>query len=586
MRFCRLYVPLGRSDEGRRRYVAHVSRAFAQNVVAAFSTAPEPLRELSNVQVPALGGATPATAATPKSASFGVPAQAAPQTPIKLASYAQYLRAILESFVKTYEKHTAEVERSFGQAGAGGGANSNNNGSLLLRELAAVVELFAMRLLDVFVERHNITKLSADVAAHKRAPSGRSGPPDTDVRLLADYLELVCAFSSLIHAHVIYCANRVAALSAPVAVGTPGSSLANAATAAPASARPTASDLSRRVQVLLAQYVELEEFYIMQSTHKAIAMDAPQGDGVSKVTSLVDNVFFVLHKACMRAAASCSANTLCAILMIVCNCLNMDFREFLQNLLRERATQHKNHTYMVVLNNLEAAGDYIVKLRSEVELEAERIFASADEREREKVRVLLTDLGDTAKSFKKLLQSNLEQVGTTITPLLRSLVEIFQSVTYELDESEFQSLELGAAGEAGAWLERFCAQLDSILQSFRENLTASNFDQLLHMVIADIATRLEKAVLLKRFNQLGGLQLDKDLRKLIAHFSASSQLSVRSEFARLSQIAILLNLEKVSEVYDYYNSGHMTWRLTPAEVRKTLARRADFTPGQIASIKL
>lgn len=205
-----------------------------------------------------------------------------------------------------------------------------------------------------------------------------------------------------------------------------------------------------------------------------------------------------------------------------------------------------------------------------------------------------------------------------------------------------------AAGGDG-WIERFTLQLDAILAPFKANLTATNYDMLLHIAIADVAVRLERAVLQKRFNQIGGLQLDKDLRKLVAYFSSrcgacdhttrdmrcvgdmrcvvwdlvyrvvgrgvlscafvwsvaydtapttrsvrashavrSSQLSVRADFARLTQIASLLNLSKAAEVMDYWgeNAGQMTWRLTPGEVRKALSRRVDFTPAQIAALKL
>ena len=107
-------------------------------------------------------------------------------------------------------------------------------------------------------------------------------------------------------------------------------------------------------------------------------------------------------------------------------------------------------------------------------------------------------------------------------------------------------------------------------------------------VIQHIANRLEKNLLQKKFNQLGGLQFDKDLRVLMTYFSNNTQRTVRGEFARLTQMASLLNLEKVSEVLEYWGdkSGHMTWRLTPAEVRKVLSRRIDFRPEDIASLQL
>jgi hypothetical protein len=81
---------------------------------------------------------------------------------------------------------------------------------------------------------------------------------------------------------------------------------------------------------------------------------------------------------------------------------------------------------------------------------------------------------------------------------------------------------------------------------------------------------------------LGSVQLDSDLRVLSAYFqslcrrsserSAMLQLSlffnqpiiylVRELFARLTQISTLLNLEKPSDLLEFWgeNSGHMTWR--------------------------
>ena len=87
---------------------------------------------------------------------------------------------------------------------------------------------------------------------------------------------------------------------------------------------------------------------------------------------------------------------------------------------------------------------------------------------------------------------------------------------------------------------------------------------------------------------MGGIQFDKDLRLIVNYFSNHTQRAVRGEFARLMQMASLLNLEKVSEVLDYWgeNSGQMTWRLTPSEVRRTLSRRVDFSGEDIANLKL
>ena len=45
--------------------------------------------------------------------------------------------------------------------------------------------------------------------------------------------------------------------------------------------------------------------------------------------------------------------------------------------------------------------------------------------------------------------------------------------------------------------------------------------------------------------QLGGLQFDKELRSLVGYLTAVTQWTIRDKFARLTQIATILNLEKV-----------------------------------------
>ena len=62
---------------------------------------------------------------------------------------------------------------------------------------------------------------------------------------------------------------------------------------------------------------------------------------------------------------------------------------------------------------------------------------------------------------------------------------------------------------------------------------------------------------------------------LVAYLSASTTWTIRDRFTRLTQIVTLLNLEKLSELSEYWgpNSGSITWRLTPAEVRSVLSLR-------------
>lgn len=68
--------------------------------------------------------------------------------------------------------------------------------------------------------------------------------------------------------------------------------------------------------------------------------------------------------------------------------------------------------------------------------------------------------------------------------------------------------------------------------------------------------------------------------------SQSLNSPVRAGCAKLSPAALLFL--QVTEILDYWgpNSGPLTWRLTPAEVRQVLALRIDFRSEDIKRLRL
>lgn len=68
--------------------------------------------------------------------------------------------------------------------------------------------------------------------------------------------------------------------------------------------------------------------------------------------------------------------------------------------------------------------------------------------------------------------------------------------------------------------------------------------------------------------------------------SQSLNSPARAAGAELSPAALLFL--QVTEILDYWgpNSGPLTWRLTPAEVRQVLALRIDFRSEDIKRLRL
>ena len=98
---------------------------------------------------------------------------------------------------------------------------------------------------------------------------------------------------------------------------------------------------------------------------------------------------------------------------------------------------------------------------------------------------------------------------------------------------------------------------------------------------------MEAAVAQKRFTQVGGLQLERDVRSLVLGLSEVSARSVREKFARLQQTATVLGLESAEEAAELMSDGAVTaWRLSPLDMRQALSQRVEFTPQAVAAVKL
>ncbi|KAF9590294.1 hypothetical protein IFM89_032302 [Coptis chinensis] len=326
---------------------------------------------------------------------------------------------------------------------------------------------------------------------------------------------------------------------------------------------------------------------MVENVRKAIKIDEHVPDSLT--TSMVDDVFYVLQKCCRRAISTSNSNSVLAVLSGAINLLSNEYQEALQQKMMEPSklflggagVQKTGTEIATALNNMDVSGEYVLKLRHEIVEQCVEVFpAPAD---REKVKSCLSELGEMNNSFKQVLNAGMEQLVTTVTPRIRPVLDSVGIISYELSEAEYAENEVN-----DPWVQKLLHAVETNAAWLQPLMTTNNYDSFVHFVIDFIVKGLEVIMMQKRFSQLGGLQLNRDVRALVSHFSSMTQRTVRDKFARLTQMATILNLEKVSELLDFWgeNSGPMTWRLTPAEVRRVLGLRVDFKPEAIAALRL
>ena len=128
------------------------------------------------------------------------------------------------------------------------------------------------------------------------------------------------------------------------------------------------------------------------------------------------------------------------------------------------------------------------------------------------------------------------------------------------------------------------AELEATLQAMREHLAPEVGEALLQNLVGEIAARLEAQLLTKRVDLYGALQFELDVRALGKRLAELSVHTVREKLARLSQMAMVLNLEREGELVEMLQGGGL--RLSAAEARQVLGLRVEFRKETIAQLPI
>ncbi|KAG9452153.1 hypothetical protein H6P81_005057 [Aristolochia fimbriata] len=434
-------------------------------------------------------------------------------------------------------------------------------------------------ILKRYMDYRKLGRLASEINSYSKTLLSVGAPEGPDPRKIEVFLEEILTLTQRGEEYTEYLISKIRGLSSV------DPELGPRATKAFRS-----GSFSRVVQDLTGFYVILEEFFMVENVRKAIKIDELVADSLT--TSMVDDVFYVLQSCCRRAISTSNINSVLAVLSASINLLSNEYHEALQQKMREPnlgaklflggvGVQKTGTEIATALNNMDVSSEYVLKLKQEIEEQCAEVFASTTDRE--KVKSCVSELGEMSNGFKQILNAGMEQLVSTVTPRIRPVLDSVGTVSYELSEAEYAENEVN-----DPWVQKLLHAVETNAAWLQPVMTPNNYDLFVHLVIDFIVKRLEVIMMQKRFSQLGGLQLDRDARALVSHFSAMATRTVRDKFARLTQIATILNLEKVSEILDFWgeNSGPMTWRLTPAEVRRVLSLRVDFKPEAIAALKL
>ena len=447
-------------------------------------------------------------------------------------------------------------------------------------------ETRAVAILRKFIEYRQLTKtLEPKASQGQAADLGPASAAASDVKSFEktiDEIVLLCVRSEEYNNCIKMVLGRAAETGVDKAVTT-----INALVGSP---------LNCTIRELNAYYTSLEDRYMERTIQMAIQMDECVDGALT--SSIVEDAFFILQKCGRRGMATGNVQCVCSVLSNINNHLCNSFLSALRHDasvydllvgtlsegdLREMDNTTNTAKAAQAVNNFDVSSEYIKKLKADLDMYTFEVFDHPDSRNR--VQSCLSDLMKMSNEFQKISGQTIEHVAQRLLPELKPSIDALSSVSFNVSDSEYAVHE----AEGPGWLSDLLARMEDHLSWLRTMLTSQNYESLVHSVLGHVAKRIEALLLQKRFNQLGGLLLEKYVRTLVNFTSNLTQRTVRDKFARLSQMGTLLNLETPQEVLDYWgdNMAEATmWRLTPFEVKRALKLRVDFRPHDVDELLL
>ena len=223
-------------------------------------------------------------------------------------------------------------------------------------------------------------------------------------------------------------------------------------------------------------------------------------------------------------------------------------------------TDKQRQQFLACLNNAEVGLEYVgrLQLSTQTELTGLQATTTISSKQADKLGSCMTGLGAVATQLRASLDSGLAALRTSaVRPRLKPWIDGFCQVSHNLTEEMFSDY---AANDP--WVQQTIVNIDTLLKSFQQSLTQTNFDSFVNMLASEVTSQLEKAVTKSSFNRLGGLQFDKEVRSLSSFLTSITSWSTRDKFSRLQHIAAILNIEAPSEIEECSGIN----KLTPIEV--------------------
>ncbi|KAA1116209.1 hypothetical protein PGT21_004733 [Puccinia graminis f. sp. tritici] len=312
------------------------------------------------------------------------------------------------------------------------------------------------------------------------------------------------------------------------------------------------TELSRKLSDYLERlYLPLESWYLRINIEKAHSADEMDFSASPYLSSALDDTFYMTKKVMLRLMSIGSVKCVRAGLLKIEEIIQRDFGEVMKRRLES------------VSSNLSAGTSVGFGIKI------------SEEKEKRERSVRNSCVSGLEQLFNQLIRSKIRSI----------LSDCYKDVTYVLDDQSYAEAEV-----QDLFRKRFQKAWESLMDPYRDSMTSENFKELIGMTVNVIVRTWENMIKNQRFNELGSIKFDKDIRSISSFLSNQTSFGIsliNESFIRLKQISSLLLIKSLEDhtdgdhqneddeqvLKDFLVAEDINWRLNISEIKAVLAQK-------------
>ncbi|KAH9001665.1 COG4-domain-containing protein [Lactarius akahatsu] len=327
--------------------------------------------------------------------------------------------------------------------------------------------------------------------------------------------------------------------------------------------------------LLSTYYIPLEVWYTRSAIDKAHRLSTPDATSSPTMTTTPDDAFYifkvVLSRLLSTGAARVVERTSGALRSVIENDYAGTIRRKMDDVYRnagvgrgEKVERESRAAFIILLNDLDVSASHMDRLVKDL-LAAAVIPQSFSTEEVDAARASISSFSNIVPKFQSILRVGVEQLfNQLLRPKLRTLLtDVYKDVSYVLDDDAYTAAEYQDVVR-----KRFIKAWEGLVDGYKESLTENNYHLFFGLALDVLIRPWEKLVSSQKYNELGAVRFDRDLRAVTTYLSSQTAFGdVRDKFVRLQQISTLLNLDQEEDVDEFYNGSGITWKLSEQDAR-------------------